>query len=138
MDNRPSRRGGVIDRVAIGLSGLCLAHCLLLPFAVILLPILTQFGSGHFHVQMLFVVVPVSLFALGRGYFRHRRVPVLAWGLVGLATMIVGGTVAHANYGNLADTVLTVAGATILAAAHFFNSRLTRHARAAAGGASRI
>jgi hypothetical protein len=44
--------------------------------------------------------------------------------------MFIGGTVAHANYGILADTALTMAGSIILATSHYFNNRLTGHARA--------
>ena len=44
--------------------------------------------------------------------------------------MFVGGTAAHANYGVLADTLLTMAGSLILATAHFFNNRLAGHVAA--------
>jgi hypothetical protein len=132
MDDRPSNQGVALDKVAIALSGLCLAHCLLLPGAVVLLPLLGQFNAGHFHVQMLLVVVPVSLIAFGLGFRRHRNPGIVAWGLAGLGAMLFGGTIAHAHYGVLADTVLTVAGSIVLACAHYFNNRLTRHFRAMA------
>jgi hypothetical protein len=79
---------------------------------------------------MLLVVVPVSLFAFGLAYRRHGSKAVIAWGIAGIAIMFIGGTVAHANYGILADTVLTMAGSIILATSHYFNNRLTGHARA--------
>jgi hypothetical protein len=41
MDNRPARHDGILDRVAITLSGLCLVHCLLLPTFIVALPLLT-------------------------------------------------------------------------------------------------
>ena len=130
MDNRFARHDGILDRVAITLSGLCLVHCLLLPTFIVALPLLGQFSETHFHAQMLLVVVPVSLFAFGLAYRRHGSKAVIAWGIAGIAIMFIGGTVAHANYGILADTALTMAGSIILATSHYFNNRLTGHARA--------
>ncbi len=129
-DNRPSADGGILDHIAITLSGLCLVHCLLLPTAIVALPLLAQSSETHFHTQMLVVVIPVSLFAYTLGYPRHRNKSIIAWGIAGIAVMVVGGTIAHTSFGLLADTVLTVAGSIILAASHYFNNRLTGHARA--------
>ena len=116
-----------MDRVAMTLSALCLLHCLLLPIFIAALPLLAQFNETHFHAQLLLVVIPVSLIAFGFGYPRHRNKTIVAWGLAGIAIMSVGGTVAHDNFGTLADTALTIAGSLILATSHFFNNRLTGH-----------
>lgn len=109
------------------LSGLCLVHCLLLPIIIVTLPILARFNGAHFHTQMLLVVIPVSLFAYTLAYPRHHNKTIVAWGLAGIAIMFVGGTVAHAKFGALADTTLTMAGSIILAASHYFNNRLAGH-----------
>jgi hypothetical protein len=130
MDNRSSGQGGILDRLAITLSGVCLLHCLLLPFIIVALPLLVQFNGKHFHLQMLVAVIPVSLIAFAIAYPRHGNKTIIAWGLVGIAIMFVGGTIAHANYGAVADTTLTIAGSVILATSHFFNNRLTGHANA--------
>lgn len=130
MDNRPSTHNGVLDHLAITLSGLCLVHCLMLPVIIVALPILAQWNDSHFHTQMLIVVVPVSLFAYALAYPRHRNKTIIAWGIAGIAIMFVGGTIAHANYGIVADALLTMAGSLILAASHFFNNRLTGHVTA--------
>jgi hypothetical protein len=127
MDNRSSRHSGILDNAAIALAGLCLVHCLLLPVIIVTLPLLAQFDATHFHAQMLIVVVPVSLFAFTMGYRHHGNKAMIACGLAGIGILYVGGVVAHANLGLLADSVLTMAGSVVLAAAHFFNSRLTRH-----------
>ncbi len=127
MDNRASSQGGIFDHAAIALSGLCLVHCLLLPVIIALLPLLNQVSATHFHAQMLLVVMPVSLFAFGLGFRRHRNHAIIAWGTAGIALLAFGGTVAHANYGAVADTMLTIAGSIVLATAHYFNNRLTRH-----------
>ncbi len=127
MDNRSSSQSGILDHMAITLSGLCLVHCLLLPFIIVGLPLLAQFNETHFHAQMLIAVVPVSLFAFAIAFRRHRNKAIIAWGVAGIAIMFIGGTVAHANYGNLAETLLTIAGSIVLATSHYFNNRLTAH-----------
>lgn len=128
MDNRPSNDGGILDHVAIALSGLCLIHCLLLPAIIVALPLFAQFNETHFHVQMLIVVVPVSLIAFVLAYRRHGNKVIIGWGIAGIAIMFVGGTIAHNRFGILADTMLTMAGAIILATSHYFNNRLAGHA----------
>ena len=127
MDNS-SERTAVLDQVAVALSGLCLLHCLLLPFAVAALPFLGQFGDDHLHAELLVVVIPVSVIALAFGYRRHGHNSVLVWGLAGLSILIVGGTVAHSAYGLFADRALTVVGSLILATTHYRNFRLSRYA----------
>ncbi len=127
MDNRSSSRGGILDHAAIALSGLCLVHCLLLPIIIVAAPLLAQLNETHFHAQMLLVVLPVSLFAFAHGYRRHGNKRIIAGGIAGIALLFTGGTVAHANYGPLADVLLTIAGSLILATSHYFNNRLMRH-----------
>jgi len=126
MDNRSSGKVGILDHAAITLSGLCLLHCLLLPFIIVVLPLLGQFDESHFHAQMLIVVVPVSVFAFALGFRRHGNKRIIAWGMTGTAILIFGGTFAHTSYGALADSLLTMAGSIVLATSHYFNNRLTR------------
>jgi len=126
MDNS-SGPSEVLDQVAVTLSGLCLVHCLALPFAIVVLPFLGQFAEDHLHVQMLIVVIPVSIIALAIGFRRHRHRGVVIAGLTALLVITVGGTIAHDHYGIIADRVLTVAGSLALAITHYRNFRLSRH-----------
>jgi MFS superfamily sulfate permease-like transporter len=127
MDKQTAQRG-LLDQVAVALSGLCLLHCLLLPFLIAVLPFLGQFSDDHLHAEMLIVVVPVSVIALALGFRRHRHTGVVVSGIVGLALLIIGGTVAHSAYGLLADRALTVVGSITLAITHYRNFRLSKAA----------
>ena len=127
MDNSSSEKGSFLDHAAIALSGLCLVHCLLLPVIIVTLPLLGQLNATHFHAQLLIVVIPVSLFAFTLGFRRHANKAIIAWGIAGISLLFIGGTVAHANYGLLADSLLTMAGSMVLATSHYYNNRLTRH-----------
>ncbi len=129
MDNSALKPGRILDRTAVALSGLCLLHCLALPVVIVLLPFANELGDGHWHAQMLIVVVPVSVVAFALGFRHHRSGQVMAVGALGLLLLVIGGTVVHTHYGIAADRAFTMAGSLILAIAHFHNNRLTRHQR---------
>ncbi len=132
----------LFDGLAIGLSGLCLLHCLVLPVAVAALPALTVFAGEGVHMAMILLAVPLSVLALvSHGGWRRCGVVMLAFlglGLMGaplLAEFIpftltlpdAGVTVTHERLVQ-SETVLTVLGASLLAAAHILNWRLGRKA----------
>ena len=117
-----------LDGAAVALSALCLIHCLALPIVVAGLPFLAQFADGHLHLQMLVVVLPLSVVALGLGFRRHRSLRIVFAGTLGMLTLAVGATVAHTHLGLTADRAFTIVGALVLAAAHYFNSVSSRRA----------
>ncbi len=120
-----------LDGAAVGLSALCLIHCLALPLVVAGLPFLAQFAEGHLHAQMLVVVLPLSIVALGLGYRHHRNGRIVTAGAVGMLLLTIGATMAHESWGLAADRAFTIVGALVLAAAHFYNSVQTRDRRKA-------
>jgi hypothetical protein len=129
MNQTPAKPTDWLDGAAVGLSGLCLLHCLALPFFVGALPLLMPFSESHLHAQMLFVAVPLSAVAIGLGYARHRNARVLFAALAGMSLLVVGATVAHGSLGLVADRLFTVSGSLVLAAAHLWNGLLSRRNR---------
>lgn len=121
-----------LDGAAVGLSALCLIHCLALPLVVAGLPFLAQFAEGHLHAQMLVVVLPLSIVALGLGFRHHRNAKIVLAGIAGMALLTIGATIAHSEWGLAADRTFTIVGALVLAAAHFYNSVQTRDRRKSA------
>jgi hypothetical protein len=121
-----SRQRALYDKIAVGLSGLCLLHCLLLPFLVALLPFLGEFDGDHLHTELLFFVIPVSVIALAIGFRRHGRISIIVSGTVGLVVLILGALVVHDLYGLLADRMMTVTGSFILAFTHYRNFRFAK------------
>ena len=118
------------DRAAIGLSGLCALHCLLLPVALTLAPSIAGMGVADeaFHVWMIVFVVPISIYALFAGCNKHREYSVLALGGVGLAVLISAPLLGHDVLGEVGERVVTLAGALLVAASHVRNFRLCRQA----------
>ena len=131
MDQNSTKSTDWLDGTAVALSGLCLVHCLALPLIVVGLPFLSGIAEGHLHAQMLIVVLPLSIFALGVGFRRHHDSRVIAAGAIGMLLLTIGGTIAHSQYGIVADRSLTVLGALTLATAHFYNSAFSRRCRGA-------
>lgn len=131
MDQNSVKSTDWLDGAAVVLSSLCLVHCLALPLIVAGVPFLAAFSAGHLHAQMLIVVLPLSIVALGIGFRRHRNARVIAAGIAGMLLLTIGGTVAHDQYGLFADRLLTVTGALTLALAHFYNGIFSRRCRGA-------
>ena len=129
MDQSMSKSTRWLDGAAVGLSALCLVHCLALPLVVAGLPFLAQFAEGHLHAQMLVIVLPLSIVALGLGFRHHRNPRIVIWGFVGMGLLTLGATYAHDHWGLAADRAFTITGALILATAHFYNSVQTRERR---------
>jgi hypothetical protein len=129
MNQTPAKSTDWLDGAAVGLSGLCLLHCLALPFFMGALPMLMPFTDSHLHAQMLYFAVPLSAVAIGIGYARHRNALVVLAAFAGLGLLVVGATVAHGSLGIVADRLFTVSGSLILAAAHLWNGLLSRKHR---------
>ena len=122
------------DRLGIALSVVCLAHCLLLPVALLALPLVAVqwLQTGAVHVIMALVLAPVAVIALAAGLRLHRR-----WSVAGAMAAGLGllSTAAFAGEGSMAHewgNVLTVAGGGILVTAHFANLKLCRSCPACA------
>ena len=64
MNHTPAKSSDWLDGAAVGLSGLCLLHCLALPFFAGALPMLMPFTESHLHAQMLYFAVPLSVVAM--------------------------------------------------------------------------
>jgi hypothetical protein len=131
MNQTPAKSTDWLDGAAVGLSGLCLLHCLALPFVVGALPILLPLAGGHLHVQMLLIAIPLSIVAIGTGFAGHRNVRVVLGAIAGLVLLGIGATIAHDSLGVVADRIFSIGGAVVLAAAHLYNGLLARKHRAA-------
>ncbi len=110
-----------LDGLAVGLSGLCILHCVL---SVLLVAALsgsaTFFTDPLIHRVGLGGAVVLAAVALGYGYAEHRATRPALIGLGGLVLMTAGLFAPH----GWPEIVLTVAGVTVLAVAHLMNARL--------------
>jgi MerC mercury resistance protein len=107
------------DGLAVGLSVLCLAHCLLLPVLAGAVPLLGALTHAPWvHAVLLLLAAPLSVWVLVKGYRHHKRVLPLLVGIAGLALLATG--LAHATH-LASERTASVAGAVILLLAHGHN-----------------
>jgi hypothetical protein len=107
------------DSSAVGLSGLCLAHCLALPVVAAALPSLGAWLHAEWvHVLFLLVALPLSVVALWRKPDSVKDVTIMVLAAVGLALLAAGAF--PARWPNF-DEQLTVMGSVALVTAHVWN-----------------
>jgi hypothetical protein len=115
--------GRILDRFAIGLSSLCVIHCLVPPLLLLLLPAVSLSFAlpASFHIWMLLVAIPVSVLALRSGHRHHKQILPIFAAVFGLG--LLGFGVIFIITAKL-ELLVTVAGALCLAGAHFWNASL--------------
>jgi hypothetical protein len=119
-------RGGwtaQLDRLAIGVSGLCVVHCL--ATSVLLALASTAgglLGSPLVHEGGLVLAVVLGAVGLGRGIVAHGMMMPSAMGSLGLGIMAGAVTLPHTG-GLHPETVWTVLGVALLAFGHHLNAR---------------
>ena len=113
-------RNGAIDRLAIGVSGLCVVHCIA---TAVLLTVLASAGGllvdPIFHEVGLMVALLLGIIGLGRGVMIHGFMLPAAIGSLGLGMMAGTLTLDHSGI----EVLYSVAGVLILALGHDLNRR---------------
>jgi hypothetical protein len=109
---------GTLDRLAIGLSGLCLVHCL---GTALILGTLSSLGgvlgSHWIHEGGLALAIVLGALALGRGVMQHGRFLPPSIGGLGLGMMAGALNLPHDG----GEVTATVLGVTALAIGHALN-----------------
>jgi hypothetical protein len=108
-----------LDRIAVGLSGLCVVHCVATAVLLGLLASAGGFlGSPVIHEVGLTLAMIIGAFALGRGILDHGFMMPSAVGGMGLGVM--AGALSLPHGGN--EPIFTVVGVLILALGHRLNA----------------
>lgn len=107
-----------LDRMAIGLSGVCVVHCLA---TAVLLAMLSaaggMLGSPLIHEAGLSLAMLLGALALGRGIVEHSFMMPSAVGSLGLGVMAGALSMPHDG----TEALYTVLGVGILALGHHLN-----------------
>ena len=113
-------RNGAMDRLAIGLSGLCLVHCLA---SAVFVAMLASAGGllldPIIHEVGLVVAIGLGILAQGRGMVDHGFMMPSAVGGLGLGVM--AGSLGMPE--GIVGTSYTIVGVLILALGHDLNRR---------------
>lgn len=128
LSRQPDHASG-LDRWAIGLSGLCVMHCVT---SSILIALMSTAGgllaAPIIHEVGLIVAILLGVVALRRGVLRHRRAVPVVIGATGLGTMGWAMTLPHDASGG--EAMWTIIGVVLLAIGHLLNQRAARLAPA--------
>jgi hypothetical protein len=109
---------GRLDRIAMGLSGLCLVHCLATAVLLGLLASAGGFlGAPVIHEVGLTLAMILGSIALVRGILEHGFMMPSAIGGLGLGVMAGALSLPH----NGTEAIYTVVGVMILALGHRLN-----------------
>ena len=108
-----------LDRFAMGLSGLCLVHCLATTVALALLSAAGGFlGAPIIHEVGLGLAMIMGAISLGRGILEHGYSMPSAVGGLGLGVMAGALTLPHDG----TEALYTIVGVAILALGHRLNA----------------
>jgi hypothetical protein len=107
-----------LDRLAMGLSGLCAVHCVA---TAILLGLLASagglLGKPIIHEVGLTLAMILGALALGRGIREHGFMLPSGVGVIGLGMMAYAMTLHESGY----EPVVTILGVSVLALGHRLN-----------------
>ncbi len=118
-----------VDKFAIFVSSLCVAHCLVFPILAVLMPSFITLGleSESMHFWMIITVIPSSIYALALGCKKHANTSVFLIGVLGLSCLLLAFALGGDVLGETGEKMLTVIGAIIIAFSHFKNFKLCQH-----------
>lgn len=116
-----------LDKVSIGFSVICMIHCLVLPVLLVFTPALTSLFFNHeqFHLFLMFLVLPTSIFTLFIGCKQHRDFLVAISGIVGMLIIFFAATTLL-THNETFEKVATFVGAALIAFSHYRNMTLCR------------
>ncbi len=113
------------DRWGVIASALCVAHCIVTPFAALALPALAA-TDGATHIVLAVAVALFALLAFVPGMKTHGKRRVLALGMTGVTLIWIAVLLPEALVPDALRDGVTVVGGLVMVAAHVFNVVLCR------------
>ena len=112
-----------LDRWAIILSGVCVAHCLA---GAVIVALAASAGGLLLHPAVhevgLVLAIMFGLVSIGRGVYEHGYMMPVAIGSLGVGTMAGALALPHGE----TETIYTILGVALLALGHDLNRRAFR------------
>ena len=112
-----------LDRIAMGLSGVCVIHCVITAALLGLLASAGAFGSPLIHEVGLTLAMVIGAYALGRGLLEHGFMLPAAIGALGLGVMAGALSLPEGGY----EAAYTIMGVMIVALGHRLNFIAAHH-----------
>ena len=115
------------DKLAISLSAICVLHCLFMPSFLILSSWFAAFSIDNefIHYAILTVAIPVSAFALIKGFKNHKKLSYFVCGFFGLF-LLAFALLAAGITGEIGEKSLTLLGSLFVIYAHYKNHQICK------------
>ena len=116
----------VSDRLAMSLSLACILHCLFMPAFIITSVSFAsiQDSDALLDNSILFLAIPISLYALLSGKRNHNNNLIFIVGVSGLTVLFLALFSEGNFYGFPLETLLTIIGSSIVISAHYKNYQI--------------
>lgn len=127
--------GAMLDKTGIAVSCICVAHCMVLPFAVAVLPfvglsILVSEAAEWIIIAASVVTAALSLLP---AYFRqHRRIRTLILFVSGIGFVLSSRMILEGDL--VMEGLFLLTGAALISASHLINRQLCRQCVACSKG----
>ena len=117
-----------LDSLGIAASVIYLIHCLAMAFLIALLTFLQlKFLDSHeSHIWLGSAIIAFALFAIVPGYWKHKKVGILAGMVVGVGLVMIGSYFSHMFALEEVELPVVIAGNLTLVTTHILNMRQVR------------
>lgn len=119
--------GAKWDICAVGLSSVCLVHCLVIAASSALMPFASLHVDNHLlHAVMILMVAPVSFWVVWRVWREGQGTKLFVYAVLGGVSLLILAVAVPAFHH--AEVPLTVTGSLMLGAAHLWRWRASHRA----------
>lgn len=115
------------DTVGQILSAVCAVHCVTTPIFITVAPAAASVLGGA-HPVLLALVIGVAIWSFVPGYRCHHSRLVAGLAFIGISLLAVAAFLFHDNL--VAETSISLVGASVMMTAHWQNRKLLREAHA--------
>lgn len=123
----PKASSAWLDKTGMAASWLCAIHCLVLPFAVSILPLIGLSFLLSETAERAFIGISILIAALSLlpAYFReHRRLRAILFFTSGICLIVISHLLFEESL--VLKAIFLIAGGVLITTAHFVNRRLCR------------
>jgi hypothetical protein len=105
----------------MSVSTACVVHCFFAPAIIIFSYGVSSFSidSEIIHYAIIMIALPLSGFALTRGYRHHKIVSFLVIGILGLSLMLLAVILGESLLSEIGEQLVTLIGSSLVAYSHF-------------------
>ena len=111
------------DKIAICLSLCCIAHCIVMPSLILLLPSVSSLWINNelFHLYIVLLAIPFSFYAILKNFKKNNNLKCVIMAGIGF-TLLFLAIILH-EFGEIYEIAFTIFGAIVLVFSHFLNMK---------------